>query len=372
MLDEPFNGLDPDGIWMMRAFLRTFADRGGTVFLSSHLLAEVAHTADDAVIITPRPARPRGNRSRPRAARRRLRRHAGRTGPRRGPVRGRRQGGADRAGRAAGPRRGRGDDRGRRRSRGRARDGPPGAVRRPRVRFQELVHAAGTANPAPRRPRRPSSGRPDPPTTRSCPRDHHHAGHALQAETDLAAAVPADLRRVPQADVHAGGLRRIRRHGRARRRRPGHQRPPGGDERAAGPRDHRQREQVALGVGRHGHDDAHPGDPRDGRRVPAPDDPRDLPRRAAQGSRARREARAHGRAGPGRRRRRLRPDPRDRDPALRRQGRAHLPIDIGRYWLGATLATGCYALLGVAVGASSATPSARSSAPWYGCRWWSS
>jgi ABC-2 type transport system ATP-binding protein len=51
VLDEPFNGLDPDGIWMMRAFLRTFADSGGTVFLSSHLLAEVANTADDAVII---------------------------------------------------------------------------------------------------------------------------------------------------------------------------------------------------------------------------------------------------------------------------------------------------------------------------------
>jgi ABC-2 type transport system ATP-binding protein len=51
VLDEPFNGLDPDGIWMMRAFLRAFADDGGTVFLSSHLLAEVANTADDAVII---------------------------------------------------------------------------------------------------------------------------------------------------------------------------------------------------------------------------------------------------------------------------------------------------------------------------------
>jgi ABC-2 type transport system ATP-binding protein len=51
VLDEPFNGLDPDGIRTMRVFLRGFADRGGTVFLSSHLLAEVAHSADDAVII---------------------------------------------------------------------------------------------------------------------------------------------------------------------------------------------------------------------------------------------------------------------------------------------------------------------------------
>ncbi len=51
VLDEPFNGLDPLGIAVMRRFLRGFADEGGTVFLSSHLLAEVAHSADEAVII---------------------------------------------------------------------------------------------------------------------------------------------------------------------------------------------------------------------------------------------------------------------------------------------------------------------------------
>jgi ABC-2 type transport system ATP-binding protein len=51
VLDEPFNGLDPQGIAAMRTFLRQFADAGGTVFLSSHLLAEVAHSADDALII---------------------------------------------------------------------------------------------------------------------------------------------------------------------------------------------------------------------------------------------------------------------------------------------------------------------------------
>ena len=51
VLDEPLNGLDPDGIQTMRRFLRQFADNGGTVFLSSHLLAEVAHTVDDAIII---------------------------------------------------------------------------------------------------------------------------------------------------------------------------------------------------------------------------------------------------------------------------------------------------------------------------------
>jgi ABC-2 type transport system ATP-binding protein len=51
VLDEPFNGLDPEGIMTMRTFLRRFADDGGTVFLSSHLLAEVAHSADDVIII---------------------------------------------------------------------------------------------------------------------------------------------------------------------------------------------------------------------------------------------------------------------------------------------------------------------------------
>jgi ABC-2 type transport system ATP-binding protein len=51
VMDEPFNGLDPEGIRTLRAFLRHFADNGGTVFLSSHLLAEVAHSADDAIII---------------------------------------------------------------------------------------------------------------------------------------------------------------------------------------------------------------------------------------------------------------------------------------------------------------------------------
>ena len=51
VLDEPFNGLDPAGIHWMRGFLRSFADRGGSVLLSSHLLSEIAHSADDAIII---------------------------------------------------------------------------------------------------------------------------------------------------------------------------------------------------------------------------------------------------------------------------------------------------------------------------------
>jgi ABC-2 type transport system ATP-binding protein len=51
ILDEPANGLDPEGIAWIRALLRDLADRGGTVLLSSHLLAEVQATADHLVII---------------------------------------------------------------------------------------------------------------------------------------------------------------------------------------------------------------------------------------------------------------------------------------------------------------------------------
>lgn len=51
ILDEPVNGLDPAGIRWMRALLRDFADNGGTVLLSSHLLREVEAVADDLVII---------------------------------------------------------------------------------------------------------------------------------------------------------------------------------------------------------------------------------------------------------------------------------------------------------------------------------
>ncbi len=52
VLDEPANGLDPDGIFWMRGLLRDFADRGGTVLLSSHLLREVEVVADQLVVIT--------------------------------------------------------------------------------------------------------------------------------------------------------------------------------------------------------------------------------------------------------------------------------------------------------------------------------
>ena len=52
ILDEPANGLDPEGIAWMRHLLREFADRGGTVLLSSHLLGEVRATVDHLVVIS--------------------------------------------------------------------------------------------------------------------------------------------------------------------------------------------------------------------------------------------------------------------------------------------------------------------------------
>jgi ABC-2 type transport system ATP-binding protein len=51
ILDEPANGLDPAGIRWMRDLLRDYANRGGTVLLSSHLLHEIEVIADDIVVI---------------------------------------------------------------------------------------------------------------------------------------------------------------------------------------------------------------------------------------------------------------------------------------------------------------------------------
>ena len=51
VLDEPANGLDPEGVRWLRDFLRGFAADGGTVFVSSHVLAEVAQTVDRVLII---------------------------------------------------------------------------------------------------------------------------------------------------------------------------------------------------------------------------------------------------------------------------------------------------------------------------------
>ncbi len=51
VLDEPANGLDPAGVAWLRVFLRSYADAGRTVFVSSHLLSEIGQIADQVVVI---------------------------------------------------------------------------------------------------------------------------------------------------------------------------------------------------------------------------------------------------------------------------------------------------------------------------------
>jgi ABC-2 type transport system ATP-binding protein len=51
VLDEPTNGLDPVGVRWMRDLMRSFADAGGAVLMSSHLLAEAQHSVDQVIII---------------------------------------------------------------------------------------------------------------------------------------------------------------------------------------------------------------------------------------------------------------------------------------------------------------------------------
>jgi ABC-2 type transport system ATP-binding protein len=51
MLDEPFNGLDPEGIVWMKGFLRSLARNGRAVLVSSHLMSELEDTADHLVVV---------------------------------------------------------------------------------------------------------------------------------------------------------------------------------------------------------------------------------------------------------------------------------------------------------------------------------
>ncbi|HEX8631912.1 MAG TPA: ATP-binding cassette domain-containing protein [Catenuloplanes sp.] len=51
LFDEPFNGLDPEGVRWVRDLFRRLADQGRTVFVSSHLMSEMQHTADRIVVI---------------------------------------------------------------------------------------------------------------------------------------------------------------------------------------------------------------------------------------------------------------------------------------------------------------------------------
>jgi ABC-2 type transport system ATP-binding protein len=51
ILDEPANGLDPEGIVWLREFLKNYADEGNAVFVSSHLLSEMSQMADNVIVI---------------------------------------------------------------------------------------------------------------------------------------------------------------------------------------------------------------------------------------------------------------------------------------------------------------------------------
>ena len=51
MFDEPFNGMDPEGIVWMRGFLRSLAAEGRAVLVSSHLMSELQDTADHLVVV---------------------------------------------------------------------------------------------------------------------------------------------------------------------------------------------------------------------------------------------------------------------------------------------------------------------------------
>ena len=51
MFDEPVNGLDPEGILWIRTFMKTLAAEGRTIFVSSHLMSEMEHTADHLIVI---------------------------------------------------------------------------------------------------------------------------------------------------------------------------------------------------------------------------------------------------------------------------------------------------------------------------------
>jgi ABC-2 type transport system ATP-binding protein len=51
MMDEPFNGMDPEGIAWMRAFLRNLAAEGRAILVSSHLMGELQDTADHLVVV---------------------------------------------------------------------------------------------------------------------------------------------------------------------------------------------------------------------------------------------------------------------------------------------------------------------------------
>ncbi len=209
ILDEPANGMDPEGIRWMRMLLHDFAAGGGTVLLSSHLLAEAQATVDRLVVIG---RGPHPRRRHPRDPPRR----AGDDGPRARPRRPR-PGPAHRRVR---------DDRRRRAARLRvqataeqvgrvalaSRPGPARAARRRQLRAGGALlraHRDATDRPRPTTARPP---RPDPhhhaePTEGDQHDDHHHphpagTGAHERGAHPPAAVLDADVGRAPEADRH--------------------------------------------------------------------------------------------------------------------------------------------------------------------------
>ena len=207
ILDEPANGMDPEGIRWMRMLLHDFAAGGGTVLLSSHLLAEAQATVDRLVVIG---RRPHPRRRHPRVPPGR----AGDDGPGRRPHRARPgpahrrvpdEGGIGR--RAAGP----GDGRAGRARRPGQPPGPARAARRRQLRAGGALLRAHRDRDRDRRrpghrglipdqhPQRPTEG--DPHDVHPHPHPAGNRAHERGAHPP-APVLHADVGRAPEADRH--------------------------------------------------------------------------------------------------------------------------------------------------------------------------
>ena len=219
ILDEPANGLDPAGIRWMRGLLKGYADRGGTVLLSSHLLHEVEQIADEMILIgrgrivarAPRTSCCRPSSTRPRTSPR----STTSCSPRRSQAKGlHRLGGRHRsAGRGAARRRGHGRRRGRDRP-----HRPPLGGRRPRGAVPRPSPRTRSATNSPRAPRRHPPSPKEPRHEHSC---HPRPPAARHLRDQPGPDDPAGRGRGPQGPGHPGRPLADHRDPRARRRHRG-------------------------------------------------------------------------------------------------------------------------------------------------------
>ena len=319
------------GIQSMRAFLRRFADRGGTVLLSSHLLSEIAHSADDAIIID----HGRLLRSGPVTTLAAVRQGIIVTTPDVGSAQ---------------------------------RRLPPS--RRPRAaRWRRLPHCHGpiTRDDRPGRARCPGARHPDPhPGRRSRGRFHRTHRQARRSGHDHAHA-----HRAAQTTHHARGLGRPCADRILDRRLGVLEHPLGWTPGRSGRRHGRQPQQVfatgvvssnvmlVLGIMIAAGEDRHRTCWR-----------RSWPSRDANGSCWPSSARRP--AGPGVRGTHVRLHLAVAVPLYATRGVHHLPVSIAALWLGTTLLTACFGLLGVALGALTRNTVAPSSARSAGSSSWNS